>query len=100
MKDISRRKMLGLSAAALIVGPALALNSRSALAADMPHVNPDDAQAKALQYTEKSAKAGSHCGNCQLYSGDPNAEWGPCGIFPGKLVHSSGWCSAYTKKAG
>lgn len=100
MNDISRRKMLGLSVAALIVGPALALNSRSAMAADLPHVDPNDAQAKALQYTEKSANADSHCGNCQLYSGEAGAEWGPCAIFPGKAVHSAGWCSAWVKKAG
>ncbi len=100
MKEISRRKMLGLSAAALIVGPALALNGRSAIAADMPHVDPGDAQAKALAYVHKAASADAQCANCQLYSGDAGAEWGPCAIFPGKLVSASGWCSAYVKKAG
>ena len=100
MNEISRRKMLGLSAAALIVGPALAMNSRSALAADMPKLDPNDPQAKGLSYVHKSAKADNYCGNCQLYTGDPAAEWGPCQIFPGKQVASAGWCSAWVKKAG
>jgi len=100
MNDISRRKMLGLSAAALIVGPALALTGRSALAADMPQVDPQDAQARALGYVHQSPKPDSLCKNCQLYTGDPDADWGPCAIFPGKLVSTSGWCSAWVKKAG
>lgn len=99
MKEISRRKVLGLSAAALIVGPALALTNRVALAAD-PHLDPNDAQAKGLSYMHKSDKADSSCANCQLYTGDPAAEWGPCQIFPGKQVASAGWCSAWVKKAG
>lgn len=97
MNDISRRKMLGLSAAAMIVGPAL-VTYKSALAADMPHVDPNDAQAKALTYVNESAKADANCANCQLYTGDPAADWGPCQIFPGKQVASAGWCSAWVKK--
>ena len=100
MNDISRRKMLGLSAAALIAGPALALSSRSATAADMPQVDPDDAQARALGYVHESARADALCSNCQLYTGDPAADWGTCAIFPGKQVATRGWCSAWVKKAG
>jgi len=99
MKEISRRKMLGLSAATLIVGPALALTNRLAIAADMPHVDPNDAQAKGLGYVHESAKPDNKCNNCQLYTGDPAAKWGPCAIFPGKQVSSTGWCSAWVKKA-
>jgi hypothetical protein len=99
MNDISRRKMLGMSAAALIVGPALALTGTRANAADMPHLDPDDAQARALGYVHESAKADSHCRNCQLYTGDPAAEWGSCAIFPGKQVAVMGWCSAWVGKA-
>lgn len=100
MNDISRRKMLGMSAAVLIVGPALAMSSRVATAADQPHVDPEDAQAKALGYVHESAKPDSLCSNCQLYTGDPAADWGPCAIFPGKQVSAGGWCSAWVKKAG
>jgi hypothetical protein len=100
MKDITRRKVLGLSAAALIVGPALALTNRLAVAADMPRVDPNDPQAKGLSYVHESPKADATCANCQLYTGDPAAEWGPCQIFPGKQVASGGWCSAWVKKAG
>lgn len=99
MNDISRRRMLGMSAAALIAGPALALSGRSAMAADLPRVDPDDAQAKALAYVHESAKADSQCRNCQLYTGDPAADWGTCAIFPGKQVAAAGWCSAWVRKA-
>ena len=100
MNDISRRKILGLSAAALIVGPAQVLSSRLAVAADMPKVDPNDPQAKGLKYVEKSTEGDNHCGNCQLYTGDPTAEWGTCQIFPGKQVANAGWCTAWVIKAG
>ena len=66
----------------------------------MPHVDPADSQAKGLSYTHQSSKADANCSNCQLYSGDAGADWGPCAIFPGKHVAAKGWCSAWVKKAG
>ena len=62
-------------------------------------LDPENAQAKALQYTHQSAKADQICGNCQLYTGDPAAEWGTCAIFPGQEVASAGWCTAGVLKA-
>ena len=100
MKELSRRKVLGLSATALIIGPALALTNRLAVAADLPRLDPNDAQAKGLGYVHESTMADRNCANCQLYTGDPAADWGPCQIFPGKQVASAGWCSAWVKKTG
>ncbi|MCB1748883.1 MAG: high-potential iron-sulfur protein [Gammaproteobacteria bacterium] len=106
MKKLNRREFArtcaGLTAVALTT-PALLVQ-----AADMPHVDPESAQAKALGYTHDATTvdtgkyanfvAGSHCANCQLYQGGD--EWGGCGIFPGQQVAAGGWCSAYAKKAG
>lgn len=100
MTNITRRNLLGLSAAAIVAGPTLALSSRLSFASDAPRLDPDDAQAKALAYTHQSAKADSNCANCQLYSGAADADWGPCAIFPGKQVAGAGWCSAWVKRAG
>lgn len=100
MKQFTRRDVLGLSAAVLVVGPTTAFNSSLALASDAPKVDPNDAQAKALAYVNKSAKADANCANCQLYTGAADSEWGPCAIFPGKQVASAGWCSAWVKRAG
>ncbi len=73
-------------------------------------VNEKDAQAAALGYVADTTKvdakkfpkhaATQMCSNCQVYSGKPADPAGPCAIFPGKLVASKGWCSAYVKKAG
>ncbi|MGZ3237282.1 MAG: high-potential iron-sulfur protein [Burkholderiaceae bacterium] len=67
-----------------------------------------DPQAAALGYKENATKvdkakypnyaAGQSCAGCQLYQG-PATGAGKCAIFQGKLVASTGWCSAYAKKA-
>ena len=32
------------------------------------------------------------CSSCQLFSGAPGAEWGPCSFFGGRQVNKDGWC--------
>ena len=80
--------------------PALLFSSRSIHAADLPQLNPEDAQAKALSYAHESPNPETLCSNCRLYTGAADAEWGPCTIFPGKQVAAAGWCSAWVKQAG
>lgn len=92
-KTVNRRKFIQ-SMSALSVYPLLA-----PAMAQAGQLDPDNAQAKALQYTHKSAKSEAICGNCQLYTGDPLSEWGTCAIFPGQLVASAGWCTAWVAKA-
>lgn len=72
-------------------------------------LSPTDPQAIALGYVTDHLKvdktkfkifvAGSHCGVCQLYRGEPNSTSGPCALFPRKQVVSNGRCSALQKKA-
>ncbi len=38
------------------------------------------------------------CSNCQLYSGAPGAEVGPCSFFGGRLVDKDGWCRNFKVK--
>ncbi|MEM1263860.1 MAG: high-potential iron-sulfur protein [Pseudomonadota bacterium] len=70
----------------------------------LPQLTEDDAQAVALGYQHDAStvsndryEAGQQCQNCVLYTGGDQA-WGPCSIFPGKLVNANGWCSTYTAK--
>ncbi len=88
---------------------ALALCAKTAVAADLPRVDPKDPQAAALGYVADAAKAdkakfpkyaaGQACAGCQLYQGKAGDAAGGCALFAGKQVSSKGWCSAYTKKA-
>lgn len=94
MKTSNQRRKFIQSMAALSVVPILA----PALAR-AGQLDPENAQAKALQYTHQSTMADKNCANCQLYTGDPAAEWGPCAIFPGQEVASAGWCAAWVLKA-
>lgn len=100
----SRRRFLklaaGTTAAAVVVGGL----PRFARAADLPALSLNDPTAKALGYVEDASKtsnpkhkAGNECANCQFYSGGPTGR-GPCQLFPGKSVHSKGWCVSYTAK--
>ena len=94
MKPLTNRRKFVQSLAALSAFPILAPALLKA-----GQLDPENAQAKALQYTHTSAMADKICGNCQLYTGDPAAEWGPCAIFPGQEVASAGWCTAWVQKA-
>lgn len=100
MKNISRRKLLGVTATAIISAPMAGLLARTAEASEAPPVDPDDAQAKALSYTHNSSVSDQKCANCQLFAAGADAAWGPCAIFPGKQVANAGWCSAWVKRAG
>lgn len=86
----------------------------------VPALDPHDAQAQALHYTidatdavmesgKTAADAGQNCANCQLFSGTPGREWGPCAIFsyrvdPDSKMHlvvaAAGWCQAWAPRAG
>ena len=72
----------------------------SALAATAPKLELEDPTAKVLEYVHESPDATKLCVGCQLYTGAAGAEWGPCAIFPGKLVNAKGWCKSWVVKAG
>lgn len=98
MTDIKRRKFVTLMGAGATVIPVSALvASLPSHAADM--VDPESAQAKALQYVAESTTEGQNCINCTLYTGAEGDESGPCPLFPGAAVAGAGWCSAYVPKA-
>ena len=100
MKTMTRRQALRLAGGATAIIPLTVLTGRRALAADLPQVDPEDATAKALEYVHASTNPEQNCANCQLYTGEAGAEWGPCPIFPGKGVAAKGWCKSWIKKAG
>jgi hypothetical protein len=89
------------------VASTLAL-SRQAFA-DAPKVAETDPTAVALGYKSDASKVdkakftkfvpGQNCGNCSFFQGKPTDAYAGCPMFPGKQVASTGWCSAYNKKA-
>lgn len=95
MKSVNRRSFLKLTGSSLIGltvgGIALRANAQEKLAEDDP-------TAVALKYVHQSKTEGQYCENCMYVQGDAGAEWRPCAIFPGKVVASKGWCSAWLKK--
>jgi hypothetical protein len=101
--DESRRRLLQKLALGTVLVPVAAASLRTATAADLPLVAADDPTAKALKYVTDASKAegakpGSKCANCTLYQGAAGSAQGPCLLFPGKAVKSSGWCSSWTPK--
>lgn len=94
MTDIKRRKFVSMMTAGAAVVPV------SALVASLPShaaelVDPDSAQAKALQYVAESENPEQNCANCALYTGAEGDAQGGCPLFPGQAVTAAGWCSAY-----
>jgi hypothetical protein len=120
----SRRTFLKLGAISVAIGPvANLLMSTEVQAKRVPQQTPldesalsvDDPQAKALHYMEDASAANStgrkdhqFCMTCQLYSGSPDAEWGPCAIFSYRnnpktnspfVVRAQGWCQGWGPRA-
>lgn len=107
MQEILTRRFLleriGLVAAGLAATPL-----RTLAAADLPHVSLTDPVASALGYSEDATKIdaskspsyqpGQKCANCMQNSGPAGEAWGPCILFPGKLISENGWCRSYVKK--
>ncbi len=111
MKSINakneRREFLKLGSLA-VASIALAVYSGKSAAQGVP-VDEKDSVAQSLGYKADATKidkakfpkyaAGQQCANCQLYQGKSGNASGACPIFPGKVVNSEAWCSAYVKKA-
>jgi len=97
-KELNRRnfmKLSGVAAAGMVLIPACNLEAAEAPAAKL---SPDDPQAKALGYADKTPVAGSTCSNCMQSKGEAGAQWLGCNIFPGKQVNAGGWCKVWSKK--
>lgn len=103
MATLNRRAFIGVS----LGSACLPLIARVSHAQD-PVLSSDDPTAMALGYyadhtsvdTQKWTKkagadgAGQQCTSCALFQ-KLDDEYGNCPIFPGKRVHSSGWCSSW-----
>jgi len=121
--DPNRRNFIKISAIGFAIAPLTHLLMSTAVQAaavkrnvpdQVSALSEDDSQAKALHYTEDAATAntvgrkdGQFCHNCQIYSGQPGAEWGPCAVFSYRtnskgqpyLVSAQGWCQAWGPRA-
>ena len=119
--QVNRRSFIKLSVMGLAAAPlGHLLTSTSVQAAsiqregskEIPKVDMDDVQAKALHYVENATKAPrksdtQFCHNCNLYSGQDGAQWGPCAIFSYRVnqyqqtlvVSAAGWCKSWGPRA-
>lgn len=99
----SRRRFLALAALTTAALPLAALRLfGDAEAAELPMLPLDNAQAKALAYTDDATKTkhaifkpGSDCSNCRFFT----ASTGACSLFAGFRVAPKGWCMAWSKQA-
>jgi hypothetical protein len=105
-KTLTRRNFIGQVAVAIPVS-AVFLSRDASAQANLPRLDLNDPVAKALMYTHDAAtvdkakapnyKPGQTCANCvQIQAG--TGEWRGCTAFPGKLVNTKGWCSAWAQK--
>lgn len=97
MKNLSRRRFIALGGAGLAAVP-LSSILNSAVADELPMVDPESAQAAALQYAAVSATEGQDCANCVLYQGEADSAGGACALFPGSQVGKEAWCAAWSAK--
>jgi hypothetical protein len=84
---------------------AAASAARQSLGAEPEKLDVKDPAAVGLGYVENAAQVdlkkypayvkGSTCENCLQLQGNAGNNYRPCGLFPGKLVSVSGWCSGW-----
>jgi hypothetical protein len=125
----SRRRFMTLSAISLAVAPfgnllvthvaeAKGKPTGPDLSSEVPRLPENDRQAMALGYREDANSvdgtkfhrdSGQTCQNCQLYSGLPGEEWGPCAVFSYRVdprlnknyvVSGKGWCRSWGPRQG
>ena len=119
-----RRRLIKIGAMGLFAVPtASLLVSGIAQAARLPslpkgpsEIDETDPQAASLGYKHDANDVDPKykrdpsqiCGNCQLYSGLPEAHWGPCAIFSYRIdpksrnpytVSAQGWCLSWGPRA-
>ena len=99
LESPSRRRLMRSLALGLPLAALAAARPRraDAAAALLDAASPE---ARAVKYVENAkdasgATAGSSCANCGLYQGANGSVRGPCQLFPGKDVKSSGWCASW-----
>ncbi|MFT6302285.1 MAG: hypothetical protein ACI9XK_001713 [Granulosicoccus sp.] len=98
MSNMNRRKFLSFLSVSTAL-PTLTFSSHNtALAADLPMVNAESAQAMALKYTPLSQVEGQSCSTCALYQGKSDAKLGMCPLFAGSNVSADALCIAWAKK--
>ena len=101
--NVTRRtvvKNLGLAA-----GASAALPWDRSQSAEAAHLDVKDPAAIAQGYVVNASQVdikkypdyvqGSSCENCLQLAGKAGNTYRPCGLFPGKLVSVSGWCSGW-----
>ncbi|ANB01092.1 high-potential iron-sulfur protein [Ectothiorhodospira sp. BSL-9] len=96
-QDLSRRSFLKFGVAGLVAVPVAGLGWTTTAAA-AERLDPESAEAQALQYVHKSEVDDQNCLNCLLYNDPSQEEWGPCAVFPGKVVAAEGWCTAWVAR--
>lgn len=107
---ISRRALVksGLIAGALV--PAIGLIGRTADAAALPPLDPNDPTAKSLGFVTDATKVAAaanptykssqKCSNCAQYQGKAGDSSAGCNIFVGHSVPAGGWCKVWAQKPG
>jgi High potential iron-sulfur protein len=102
MAEIQSRRGFVKGLAAFAAAPILISRTRSA---ELARLDVNDPAARALGYVENADRVdakkyptyvkGSTCENCLQLAGKAGNNYRPCGLFPGKLVSVSGWCSGW-----
>jgi hypothetical protein len=94
--------------AGFVVGAKL-IGSQNVTAAELPHLQEDNVQARALGYRHDAATvdpnkypaadpSAKNCANCQLFQAAEGSEWGGCPLFAGRAVNAQGWCTAWVQR--
>jgi hypothetical protein len=107
-RNFSRRAIVKRGLIAATLAPAYALLARTAGAAALTPLDPNDPTAKGLAFVTDATKVssaanptykpGQKCGNCMQYLGKPSDATAGCGLFAGHSVPVGGWCKAYAPK--
>jgi hypothetical protein len=126
-RSADRRRVIGIGISGLLLAPLgnflLSRNTEArgstgvtSISKEISRLPESDPQATALGYIEHKTESSpeksdtngnSSCRNCQLYSGIPDEQWGPCAIFSYRtnpllnkpyVVSADGWCISWAPR--
>ena len=105
---MSRRAMVKRSLLAGALVPALGLIGNGAEAAGLTPLDPNDPQAKGLNFATDGSKVNTAANptfkpsqkrnTCAQYQGKAADASGGCNLFPGHSVPAGGWCKVWAQK--
>ena len=99
------RGALGLATFVTVAMPWARARSQAGDPPEEAKLSENDPLAQQLMYVHEATRTradargeNEFCHNCRYFRCESDCSWGPCDLFPGKVVNAQGWCNVWALK--